>query len=320
MGRRSAWRRLRGVLMIVLAIAGGACSRAAPDAAAGPTTIRFLTPTPTPAAGLSKLVEDLDRDMPHVTIALQPTTGSVVVTSAIQTGAGDFGLAQSDVVYLAYRRGTATQPYPNSNLRGVVLGAVNRVFIFVRRSGPIHTVKDLRGRKVAISPEGTAGEVLTRELLEAYGIEFSDLTVSTHQIREMGKYFQSEQLDAMIMVGTINPDTATAPVDPKDLRLIAVDGEGWSKLRAQYLFLMPATVFSREMSGLAGDVPTISAYSMVICRQDLPEELVYQFLKKIFKEAETNNALSIDSDTGPATPIPLHPGAARFYRELQLLQ
>jgi TRAP transporter TAXI family solute receptor len=122
------------------------------------------------------------------------------------------------------------------------------------------------------------------------------------------------------MVGVINPNTATAPVDPKDLRLIPVNGEEWDQLRAKYLFLMPVTIFASEMSGLSEDVPTISAYSVIICRQDLPEELVYQFLKQVSKEADTNNALAVDRDTGPATPIPLHPGAARYYRELQLLQ
>jgi TRAP-type uncharacterized transport system substrate-binding protein len=28
----------------------------------------------------------------------------------------------------------------------------------------------------------------------------------------------------------------------------------------------------------------------------------------------------IDVELGPATPIPLHPGAARYYRERELLQ
>lgn len=315
----STLRRTRDTVTAALVLCACGCSwgqAKTPERMA----VRFLTPSPTPTAALTQLVADLNRDMPNVALTLQPMTGSVVVTSALQTGAGDFGLAQSDVVYLAYRRGTPTHPYPHSNLRGVSLGAVNRVLIFVRRSGPIHSIGDLRGRRVAVSPEGTAGEVLTRELLEAYGIEFSDLIVSTHQIREMGKHFESEHLDAMIMVGVIDPNTITAPVDAKDLRLIAIDGEGWDRLRAKYLFLMPVTVFAREMSGLSEDIQTISAYSMIICRQDLPEKLVYQFLKNISKEAETNNALSVDRDTGPATPIPLHPGAARYYREQQLLQ
>ena len=232
MGTSRTFHRIRDVLTAALALSACGCSWGQAKAAPERTALRFLTPTPAPAAGLTQLVADLNRDMANVTVTLQPTTGSVVVTSALQTGAGDFGLAQSDVVYLAYRRGTKTHPYPHSNLRGVALGSVNRVFIFVRRSGPIHTVQDLRGRKVAISPEGTAGEVLTRELLEAYGIAFSDLTVSTHQISEMGRYFESEQLDAMIVVGTVNPNTITAPADPKDLRLISIDGEGRDRLRA----------------------------------------------------------------------------------------
>ena len=302
----------------IAAVCALACGRA--QVRREPIPVRFLVPTPSPSVALTEFMATLDRALPDANVALLPTSGSVVVTSAIQTGSGEVGLAQADVVYLAYRKGTSANAYPHGNLSGVALGAVNRVCIFVRRNGPIRTVKDLRGRRVAIAPDGTAGALLTRTVLDAYGIAYADLSVKTHQIGEMGRFFTEEQLDAMIMVGAIDPNTITAPVNPAELRLLPINGEGMNRLRSEYLFITTTTVLSREMVGLSGDVPTVGAYSLVICRKDLPEDLVYRLTKQLLTQADSRNVLSIDPDTAPATPIPLHPGAARYYRELQLLK
>jgi TRAP transporter TAXI family solute receptor len=268
---------------------------------------------------LANLVAGLNRALPDASVALQPTSGSVVVTSAIQAGSGEVGLAQADVVYLAYRKETSANAY-HGNLRGVAVGALNRLCIFVRRESPIHTVSDLRGRRVAIAPDGTAGALLTRMVLDAYGIAYADLHPMIHQIGDMGRFFAEEQLDAMIMVGAFDPNTLIAPLNAADLRLLSIDREGTTRLRSQYPFIKPATVLALEVAGLPADVPTIGTDSLIICRRDLPEDLVYRLTKQLLTQADSQNVLSIDPDTAPATPIPLHPGAARYYRELQLLK
>ena len=60
----------------------------------------------------------------------------------------------------------------------------------------------------------------------------------------------------------------------------------------------------------------------MICRTDLDERLVYNLTKQLFASLEglsERGALrSMDIDQAPATPIPLHDGAARFYREREL--
>ena len=65
--------------------------------------------------------------------------------------------------------------------------------------------------------------------------------------------------------------------------------------------------------------------ALLVCRDELADEVVYQFTKEFFaalpKLAETNSeAANIDVETAPATPIPLHSGAARYYREREVLK
>ena len=64
---------------------------------------------------------------------------------------------------------------------------------------------------------------------------------------------------------------------------------------------------------------------LLLCREDLPEGLVYDLTRALFDsvpalENAHEAASAIDPERGPTTSIPLHPGAARYYREREILQ
>jgi len=72
-------------------------------------------------------------------------------------------------------------------------------------------------------------------------------------------------------------------------------------------------------------IHTIGVDSLLICRKDLDESIVYDLTKHFFEAlpalSSSLDALRfMDLDESPATPIPLHDGAARYYRERELLQ
>jgi uncharacterized protein len=271
-------------------------------------------PTPTaPSQNLQSFLNGLR-------VVVQPTPGSVYVVSQLQQGQGDLGLAQSDVVYLAFRRGTSEDHQPHMNLRGVAVGGLNRLVVYVRRSSGISSIHDLRARRIAIAPSGTAGELLTRIVLEAGGLTYGDIDMRVHQIRDMGAHFDGEQLDAMIMVGTFNPTEIIRPVPRESLRVIAVDDTIIERIRAEYPFIKPAQVMWHDDRSNDRPIDTVGADSLLIARKDLPEAVVYKLTAAILQALPGNNVFAIDPDTAPATPIPLHPGAARYYRELQLLR
>jgi TRAP-type uncharacterized transport system substrate-binding protein len=70
---------------------------------------------------------------------------------------------------------------------------------------------------------------------------------------------------------------------------------------------------------------TIGVDSILVCRRELDEGLVYELTKFFFQALPTlsfsQDALrSMDLEQAPATPIPLHAGAARYYRERELMR
>jgi TRAP-type uncharacterized transport system substrate-binding protein len=60
-----------------------------------------------------------------------------------------------------------------------------------------------------------------------------------------------------------------------------------------------------------------------LCRAELEDDLVYRLTKTLYEgpgESVVDPALVpwLDQAVGAATPVPLHPGAARYYREREL--
>jgi TRAP transporter TAXI family solute receptor len=281
--------------------------------------IRLLIPKPVLSEDMTKFLADLSTKLPDVHLSIEPTAGPFMVVSALQAGRGDIGLAQIEVVYRSYRRGTSTDPNPHTSLRSIAWGGLSRLFIFVRRDGPVQSVYDLRGRRVAVAPAETGDGLLWTEVLRAHGLLESDLTIVRHPNNEMSRFFEPEQLDAMVMVGNFNPSAAIAHVDPTHLRILPLKGPEISALRSEYFYTGGAVVEPGEIPGIVEPVETLGANSVIICRADLPDDVVYQFVKQLYAAASTHNPLGLDPNSF-SVPISLHPGAARYYRERQLLK
>jgi TRAP transporter TAXI family solute receptor len=241
------------------------------------------------------------------------------VVSDVVAGWGDLGMAQSDVVYLAYRRGIESNRYPHKNLRAIAVLWVNNIYVVVRRDSPIHSIKDLKGRRVGIIMPGTAGEFSTRTVLTAYGMSYSD--VDTHIVPKLGR----GELDAVFTANPVMPAVAVEVNQTVPLRLLQIEPGVIKRLRGSYPFLRPVTVPADELPGQAGAVETLGAEWLLVCRSGLSEDVVYQLTKEFLAQlpdlaTSHGEAALIDPEQAPASPIPLHPGAARYYREREVLK
>ncbi|MPZ74895.1 MAG: hypothetical protein GEU74_17070, partial [Nitriliruptorales bacterium] len=96
------------------------------------------------------------------------------------------------------------------------------------------------------------------------------------------------------------------------------------QLRREYPFLRPAVVPRNAYPGVSETMRTIGIATLFVCRSDLGEGVVYELTKAFFDAlpslARSQDILRFsDLDQAPAAPIPLHAGAARYYRERELM-
>jgi TRAP transporter TAXI family solute receptor len=273
----------------------------------------------------SDLIKRFNTSLPGTHIGLQPTSGGVVAVSAVDSGKGQLGLAQSDVVYLAYRRGIEQNQYPHKNLRAMAVLWVNTFYVLVRADSPFRSVNDLKGRRVGVIRPGTSGEFSTRIMLGAHGMSYADVHPIFESTYELMPKLGSREIDAVFSANPVMLNAARELSRTVALRVLPIGRAATNELRGSYPFLKPVTIPPHELRDQDQPVETLGAEWLLVCRSDLPEDLVYQLTRAFIEQLpamarQHREAALIDPEQAPATPIPLHAGAARYYREREILR
>ena len=301
------------------------CASACSSGAAAPRA-QELTLWSGIAAGFTNgLIQRFNSALPQIHVGLQPTSGGVVVVSAVDSGQGQLGLAQSDVVYIAYRRGIERNLYPHKNLRAIAVLWVNTFYVLVRRDSPYQSIRDLIGKKVGIIRPGTSGEFSTRIVLGAHRMDYTDVQPIFEPTDLLVPKLGSGEIDAVFSANPLMLPAAHTLSQTVPLRLLPIGRTEVNQLRGSYPFLKPVTIAANQLHGQDRPVETLGAEWLLVCRSDLSEDLVYQLTRAFFAglpamARDHGEAALIDPEQAPATPIPLHAGAARYYREREVLR
>lgn len=321
----SATRRALHLLLPLGLCAAGCAAHGTPPA---PQTITIVTGwTGGAFYPLGAALADIyNRQIPGMRASAQFTIASAYNVQAIQAGKAELGFSQSDVAYSAFKRGMDGHSQPYSRLRSMAVIYVNTVQIVVRKASGIRGLADLRGRRIGIGGEqGSGTETATRTIIDAYGLNYRDVQPVFISFGEAADGIRSGRLDAAVMVSSYPVSAITDIYEPTEVELIALDEDAVHRIRSRYPFFKSVIVPKGTYRGQNRDVQTIGVDNLLVCLDSLPESLVYNMTRLLFEALPTLakehvTARMINADQAPATPIPLHPGAARYYRERELFQ
>jgi uncharacterized protein len=262
-------------------------------------------------------------DSVHVTA--QSTVASVFNVQAVQQAKADVAFTQGDVAYFAYRRGTESDQRPHTKLRGVAVLWVNTVQLVVPRNSSVQDVDDLRGRRVGVGSSGSGTQIAARLVIEGHGVNYTEVQAEQLSFSEAVQRMEEKTLDAAFVVASYPVSAVSAMNMSFGVRLIPISRRIVDRIRTDYPFMKPMLIPGDTYAGQEGDLDTVGVDNILVCRDDLPEDLVYQLTRVLYDSlSQLANADAaarlIDPEQGSTTPIPLHPGAARFYREREILR
>lgn len=314
-------------MILVAAVAmGTACARpqAQREGRAVPTPVRLTSGLPGASfhplgAGLA---EGYTRVLPSVAIEVQESPGSVRNVQALQRGTADIGFAFADVTYVAYVGRLSDEPRPFDQLRGIAVMQLTPLHLLVRPGLAVRTIGGLRGLRVGTGPPGSGTELTAGILMRAFGIPPNEVKAETLPFNEASRRLVAATLDAAF-VSAGYPSQSVEIATRAGATLVAVVGPNISRLRSEYPFLRLTFVPGGTYPGHPGSVPTIGVDSLLICRAGLDEDLVYDLTKAFFEvlpalSSEVESLKLMNIGRASTTPIPLHRGAARYYREREL--
>lgn len=265
---------------------------------------------------------------PGFCIAAEPTDGSTFNVNALDAGAVDFALARTDTVYTAYVQGTPKRPVPHDDLRGIAIVYGSVLHLVVRHDSSARAWADLRGQRIAfwvqsadVLPVVSYGDVVNA----AGDLGPSRIRGVRMRLHEIAPALVSGEIAGAFVLAAYPMASLSELARDQRIRLLAIVPEAIARIRAQYPFFKPTVMPAGVYTGQDEPVSTIALDNLLVTRENLDDESVYLLTRTLLESlprlARDHDATGqVNPDLASATPIPLHPGAMRYYRERELLR
>ena len=167
-------------------------------------------------------------------------------------------------------------------------------------------------------------ELNARAIFKAAGLSYEDMgEVQFLPFAESVELIKNRQLDATLQSSGLGMAAIRDLASTMSLNFVAVPAEVVAKIgNAAY---QPAVIPTGTYDGQAADVPTVAITNILVSHEGVSDEVAYQMAKLIFdnlgKLANAHSAAKDIKLEGAAKnlPIPLHPGAERYYKEVGAL-
>lgn len=268
------------------------------------------------------LAATLEGVLPRMHFEVVATEGSVTNIQKIDAGEAELGLALADVAYMGYNGRVAELSTSTRRVRGIAVLHPSTVHVLVARESPIQSLSDLRNHRVGVGPSGSGTAVTSTILLRAYGVPADKVGSQALSFLDAIDALRQRQLDA-VFITAADPVAAVRQAIQSGARLLDIEGPQLEQLRVTYPFLRPATIPANTYVGQTAPVQTVRVDVLLLCRADLDDVVVHAVTDALFqvlpKLIVSDDYLRlVDVRRAPTTPVPLHPGAAWYYREREL--
>jgi len=249
------------------------------------------------------------------------TAGSVANLQRLESGNADLGFALADVAYTAFNGRGMDFPTAAKNVRALAVLHPSAVHVLVPANSKAQSVADLRGR-IGVGPAGSGTAVTSALLLNAFGVSPKQITNLSLPFITASDALSTGGLEAAFVVAA-DPVDAVQRATNAGARLIEIGGDQVRRLRVEYPFLRPGFIPGGTYKREPRSIQTMMVDVLLLTRVDLDEELVRRLTSVLFDvlpqlSASHDFLHMMDVRRAPATPIPLHPGAALYYREQEL--
>ena len=271
---------------------------------------------------LSKIYGD---KIPGARPQVQSTKASVENLNLLQKGKGEIALALGDSVKLAWE-GDAEVGFKQKldKLRGIAAIYPNFIQIVASKESGIKTFADLKGKGLSVGAPKSGTELNARKIFQTAGMSYSDLGKTEYlPFAESVELIKNRQLDATLQSAGLGVASIRDLATSLPIQMVAVPAEVAEKLGPPYI---AEDIPAKTYEGQTEAVGTVAIRNILVTHSDVPEEVVYQMTKQLFENlyqmvAAHKAAKAIKLETATkGVPVPLHPGAERYYKEKGILK
>ncbi len=264
-----------------------------------------------------------DRAKHGIRCSVESTGGSAFNVNTIKTGDLDFGMSQSDVQFNAIKGEGQYKDNAYGDLRAVYSVHPEPFTVLARKEANIAKFEDFKGKRFNVGNPGSGTRASMEQLLTALGWKMTDFSLASElKADEHGPALCDNKIDGFYY-GVGHPSANIQdPTTTCGAKLVPITGPIVDGLLKQYPYYAKATIPAGMYSANPQPTETYGVLATLVTSAKVPEDVVYTIVKATFENFDEFKKLHpAFANLDPAKMVtdgnsaPLHPGAAKYYKE-----
>jgi hypothetical protein len=269
------------------------------------------------AGGFAKLLND----KVGVPANVESTGGPVHNVQLLQAQKLDFGMVTSAPAYEGFVGDPEgwSKGKKHPDIRVIFPMYTTYFQMYSLKSTGIKSILDLNGKSVGVGPVGGTPATYWPKILDAAGIKPKRIVNASSA--DLNSQLKDGMLDSNGQSVGLPWVTITEIETTHDVNVYGVPADIAKKINEKIPSLslgsMPKGTYK---SNPDHDIPTLTVWNFMTVHKDTPEDFVYEVVKATFANVDIliaahKSAQEVKAEEIIHSPIPLHPGAVKYYKE-----
>jgi len=272
------------------------------------------------------LSTNIGKALPNVKTSVQATKASLENLNLLQNGRGEIAFTLGDSLSDAWKGNEeAGFKGPLNKLRGIAAIYPNYIQIVARADSGIKTLADLKGKRISVGAPRSGTELNARTIFQAAGITYKDFAkVEYLPFGESVELMKNRQLDVTLQSAGLGVASLRDLATSVDIVVVPIPADVVRKTNdAAYI---PSVIPANTYKGQTADVASAAVQNYLVTHEGVSNDTVYAMTKALWTGLDNlvaahSAAKSIDQKRAlEGMPLPLHPGAEKYYKEVGVLK
>ncbi|MEI2387955.1 TAXI family TRAP transporter solute-binding subunit [Breoghania sp. JC706] len=252
-----------------------------------------------------------------ITAKAEVTGASIENIRRVSMGEMTMGFSSASVLYAG---ANGEDPFEEKqNVAAIAYLYPAMLQIAAMKDANVKSIADLKDKRISVGPPGSNSSVIAERLLKAYGA-YNESNIQYLSYSEATNAMKDGNLDATMVLAGIPASALIELATSEDVTFVPVDEAKLAELLKDYPFYAVDMLPGGTYRGTDQDTPQLADPAILFTAADADENLVYNVTKTLFDNLKELGAVHpmaklISLKKGPKTPIPLHPGAKRYFDE-----
>jgi TRAP transporter TAXI family solute receptor len=263
----------------------------------------------------------LSDGIPGLKVMTVSTSASKTNIEMVSDGRLQMAFAQNDIIHQAY---SGQRLFSNKITGFSAIGTLYPEAIHIIASSRITQIEELRGKKIAVGLKGSPTEYSSLQVLDIYDIGPDDFTSFGMGFAEGAVALLAGEIDAIFCITGIPAKAVAELAETGEVNILEIDVEKIDALCAKYPYYTFHSIPLWSYSGCDEPIGTVAVRATLIVSNLLEDDLVYSITRTLFEQRdniEFYKARYLSPEYAVVgVPIPFHPGAERYYREIGIFE